>query len=76
MATTRKVPADVGSEELKQVRKQLNRLTQFCEELQTQIADNANYSDFQTDMASITEDDDFELIETDRDRPNRPAYTK
>jgi hypothetical protein len=70
MATNRKVVADLGSEELKLVRKQLNRLTVFAEALKAAAVTNGNT--FMSNTAALTEDADFENLTTDLVRPEAP----
>lgn len=70
MATRRRVIGDVGSEELKLVRKQLNRVTAFVEALKAAAVTDGDT--FQTNVAALTGDADFEEIVTDLDRPEAP----
>jgi hypothetical protein len=54
MATPeKKVVADLGSEELKQVRLQLNHVIDVLDAIFVQVAGNVDYAAFQTDAALI-----------------------
>jgi hypothetical protein len=70
MATNRKVVEDTGSEELKLVRKQLNRLTVFMEAVKA--AATTDGDTFMTAVAALTEDADFENLTTDLARVEAP----
>lgn len=51
--TVQPVIGDSGSDEVELLRRQVNILVNFVDTLMTQIAGNANYTDFQTDMAAV-----------------------
>ena len=70
MATVRRVTADLGSEEMKLVRKQLNRLTAFAEAVKAAAVTDGNT--FQTNVAALTEDADFEEILAQLELPELP----
>lgn len=68
----RKLLADLGSEEMKQVRRQLNRLTLAVQAIQDAAVTNGDT--FQTNVAALTELDDFENLLFDPDYPDGPKF--
>ena len=62
--------ADLGSEEMKQVRRQLNRLTLAVQAIQDAAVTDGDT--FQSNVAALTELDAFEELLFDPDIPDRP----
>lgn len=65
-----KLLSDLGSEEMKQVRRQLNRLTLAVQAIQDAAVTDGNT--FQTNVAALTELDDFENLVFSPNIPDRP----
>ena len=70
MATDKKVVSDVGSEELKLVRLQLNRLTAAVEAIKAAAVTDGDT--FQANVEALTELDDFENILSSLELPLAP----
>ena len=60
MAADKVIPGDLGSQEVEQMRLQLNRLTVFIEAIKAAALTDGNT--FQTNVAALTEDADLETI--------------
>lgn len=70
MAADKKLPGDSGSQIVEEMRLQLNRLTAFAEAVKAAAVTDGDT--FQTNVAALTEDADFENILTRIQMPPAP----
>ena len=74
MATSQKIIEDLGSELVEELRKQINRLTTAVEAIKAAAVTDGNT--FQSNVAALTELDDFLSLDRTKDRAAAPRFPR